>query len=96
LFTALLVLPSSAFDSLRSRRGDRADIEYVRILHLAASTTEHGVEAALATLLEQGAAFDYAEVKAIAQPEQPAVPEVKIGLPDLTRYDCLLAAGGAS
>ena len=28
-------------------RGDRADVEYVRILHLAASTSERSVEAAL-------------------------------------------------
>ncbi len=85
-----------AYDALRDRRGDRADVEYVRILHLAASTTEHGVEAALVTLLDQGAAFEYADVKAIAQPGQPAVPEVKIGKPDIARYDGLLAAGGAS
>lgn len=83
-----------AYDALRTRRGDRADVEYVRILHLAASTTEHGVEAALDTLLGQGVAFDYAAVKAIAKPEQPAVPEVRIGAPDLAPYDRLLAAGG--
>jgi len=85
-----------AYDSLRSRRGDRADVEYVRILHLAASTTERAVETALAALLEQGAAFDYAMVKAIALPEQPALPVVTIGAPDLAEYDALLAAGGAS
>ena len=32
-----------AFDALRASRGDRADVEYVRIIHLAASTTEHVV-----------------------------------------------------
>jgi len=85
-----------AYDALRSRRGDRADVEYVRILHLAASTTERAVEAALNTLLDRDAAFDYAAVKAIAQPEQPVIPEIHIGLPDLTRYDALLVAGGAS
>lgn len=85
-----------AYDSLRSRRGDRADVEYVRILHLAASTTERAVETALATLLERGAAFDYVAVKAIAQPQQPALPVVMIGVPDLADYDALLAAGGAS
>lgn len=85
-----------AYDSLRSRRGDRADVEYVRILHLAASTSERAVESALAGLLAQDAAFDYAAVKASAQPAEPAVPEVKIGTPDLACYDALLAAGGAS
>ncbi len=85
-----------AYDSLRSRRGDRADVEYVRILHLAASTSEHAVESALVGLLAVDAAFDYATVKAQAQPEEPSVPEVKIGIPDLACYDALLAAGGAS
>jgi hypothetical protein len=85
-----------AYDSLRARRGDRADVDYVRILHLAASTTERAVEDALTTLLEADAAFDYASVKAIAHPVQPAIPEVRIGTPDLASYDALLAAGGAS
>jgi hypothetical protein len=85
-----------AYDGLRSRRGDRADVEYVRILHLAASTTERGVEDALTTLLEQGTPFDYATVKALAQPERPTVPELSIRAPDLRRYDTLIAAGGES
>lgn len=85
-----------AYDSLRSRRGDRADVEYVRILHLAASTTERAVEIALAGLLERGTAFDYMMVKAIAKPEQPSLPVITIGTPDLADYDDLLAVGGAS
>jgi hypothetical protein len=85
-----------AYDALRARRGDRADVEYVRILHLAASTTERAVETALTTLLERDEAFDYAAVKAIAEPEQPAVPVLAIGVPDLAGYDALLAAGGVS
>jgi hypothetical protein len=85
-----------AFDALRAARGDRADVEYVRILHLAASTTEHAVEAALTALLEQGGTLDYAAVRGLAQPEQPKVPEVHIGSPDLASYDALLAAGGSS
>jgi hypothetical protein len=84
------------FDALRASRGDRADVEYVRILHLAASTTEHAVEAALTTLIEHGGPLDYAAVKAIAQPEKPDVPDVHIGSPDLASYDALLVAGDAS
>jgi hypothetical protein len=84
-----------AYDALRGRRGDRADVEYVRVLHLAASTGERGVEQALSALLERGDAFDYAAVKALAQPETPKVPEVSIGVPDLRLYDALLGAGGA-
>lgn len=83
-----------AYDHLRRGRGDRADVEYVRILHLAAMTTERCVEEALAVLLERGNAFDYAAVKAIAQPSKPTTPQVEIGTPDLARYDELLAAGG--
>src|SRR5262249_11007264 len=83
-----------AYDALRARRGDRADVEYVRVLHLAASTGERAVENALTVLLERGESFDYAAVKALAQPAQPAVPEIHIGVPDLGRYDALLAAGG--
>ena len=85
-----------AYDALRARRGDRADVEYVRALHLAASTGERAVEQALVTLLERGEAFDYAAVKALAQPVEPAVPVIHIGVPDLSRYDALLAAGGES
>lgn len=85
-----------AYDALRDRRGDRADVEYVRVLHLAASTGEHAVEQALSALLERGDAFDYVAVKALAQPAEPTVPEIHIGVPDLRRYDALLAAGGAS
>jgi hypothetical protein len=82
-----------AYDVLRSSRGDRADVEYVRILHLAASTMESLVESALATLLARGEGFDYAAVRGIASPEKPAVPEVKIAAPDLRVYDGLLAGG---
>lgn len=85
-----------AYDALRTRRGDRADVEYVRVLHLAASTGEHAVEQALTALLERGEAFDYAAVKALAQPTPPSVPELHIGVPDLKHYDALLAYGGAS
>jgi hypothetical protein len=82
-----------AYDALRASRGDRADVEYVRILHLAASTMESLVESALATLIESGARLDYDAVRAIASPEKPKVPVVHIGTPDLAAYDALI--GGA-
>ncbi|MBV8769640.1 MAG: IS21 family transposase [Hyphomicrobiales bacterium] len=84
-----------AYDALRDRRGDRADVEYVRILHLAASTSERSVEAALSDLLERGAAFDYAAVKSLAHPDEPTIPTLSIRSPDLAAYDLLLATGGA-
>jgi hypothetical protein len=84
-----------AYDALRERRGDRADVEYVRMLHLAASIGESVVEQALTLLLEQGEPFDYAAVKGLAQPAAPSVPPIHIGVPDLRTYDRLLAVGGA-
>lgn len=82
-----------AYDALKTWRGDRADVEYVRILHLAASTMESRVERALDDLLKAGERFDYVAVKAIAQPEEHRVPHVSIPEPDLKVYDRLL--GGA-
>jgi hypothetical protein len=82
-----------AYDALRSSRGERADVEYVRVLHLAASTMESTVEQALLTLLQAGAPFDYAAVRAIASPDRPAVPVLGIPEPDLGAYDQLLAGG---
>jgi hypothetical protein len=82
-----------AYDVMHATRGDRVDIEYVRILHLAASTMESQVEEALVTLLEGGESFDYAAVKTLAVPTKPAVPEVQIGKPDLQQYDALRAGG---
>ena len=84
-----------AYDSLVERRGDRADVEYVRILHLAASTMESAVEGALDELLSAGCAFDYAAVKARCAPEPASYPTLRIGAPDLSAYDCLLARGAA-
>jgi transposase len=83
-----------AYDALRASRGDRADVEYVRVLHLAASTSERAVEGALTALLDRAEPFDYAAVKALAQPAEPSVPVIHIGAPDLGHYDALLAAGG--
>jgi hypothetical protein len=79
-----------AYDRLRILRGDRADVEYVRVLHLAASTMECTVERALTALLDAGQPIDYAAVKDLAKPETSVVPEVFIGRPDLSVYDRLL------
>ena len=84
-----------AYDALRATRGDRADVEYVRILHLAASTTESTVEVALSLLLGHAQAFDYIAVRDLAAPPKTCVPHVAIKAPDLRVYDALLA-GAAS
>jgi hypothetical protein len=85
-----------AYDALAELPGVRADIEYVRILHLAASTMESTVERALADVLDRGEPFDYVMVKAIANPETTSVPLLSVPKPDLSRYDRLLSVGGAS
>jgi hypothetical protein len=82
-----------AYDALVDARGERADVEYVRILHLAASTMEADVERALEELLARGERPDFAAVKALAAPEKPTVPQINIPPPDLTVYDRLLAGG---
>jgi hypothetical protein len=80
-----------AYDALRSRLEERrADVEYVRILHLAASTMESRVEHALGHLLAAGEAFDYVRVRDVAAPTAAAVPAVAIGVPDLSEYDRML------
>ena len=81
-----------AYDALRKWRGERADVEYVRILHLAATTMESMVDSALALLLETGDPFDYGTVKELANPTPPLAPVLTLnGKPDLRVYDSLLA-----
>ena len=80
------------YDALRRWRGERADVEYVRILHLAATTMESTVDSALALLLEAGYLFDYGMVKELANPTPPRAPGLSLtGMPDLRVYDSLLA-----
>jgi transposase len=83
-----------AYDALIERRGSAADLEYVRILHLAASTSEVAVEAALEELLEGGVLHDYAQVRTLATPEPVEVPQCSIEPPDLSAYDAITALGG--
>ncbi len=81
-----------AYDALKRWRGERTDVEYVRILHLAATTMESTVDSALVLLLEAGEPFDYAIVKELANPTPPRAPVLSLsGMPDLTVYDALLA-----
>lgn len=84
-----------AYDRLVEHRGDRADVDYLRILHLAASTMEADVEAALEVLLEKEAPFDYAAVKSLIAPHESVVPHIQRGDPDPAAYDFLLAGGEA-
>src|SRR2546423_15670317 len=81
-----------AYDALVAF-GGRADVEYLRILHLAASTMEQAVEASLLSLLDADVRFDFDAVRAQVSPAAPVVPHVAIPGPDLTAYDRLLVYG---
>jgi hypothetical protein len=87
-----------AYDRLREAhpaRPDRADREYVRLLSLAASTTEADVEAALALLLESGAPPAFDAVRDLVRPPQPPVPALPPPVLDLAAYDRLLPSHAA-
>lgn len=95
LFPSLVFRRS--YDCLQEKyAGRKADLEYLRILHLAASTMEADVAAALELLLASGGVTSADQVKAMVSPEQPTVPTVAIPEVDLSVYDGLLSAEVAS
>jgi hypothetical protein len=67
-----------------------ADIEYVRILALAASTLESAVDEALASLLDAGRVPRMASVEELMPRAQPVIPTVQLPAPDLKAYDAVL------
>lgn len=79
-----------AYDALVDALGGRADLEYLRILHLAATTLETAVDAALTRLLAAGEVPRYAQVQAAVAPERPSCPGLSLEAPDLHAYDQLL------
>lgn len=83
-----------AYDKLVAQDEARADLEYVRILHLAASDGERAVETVLAALLSADAAPYYETVRLQVRGARTGagIPDVTIGAPDLTSYDRLLVA----
>ena len=86
-----------AYDALRQWSGERADVEYGRILHLAATIMKATVDSALALLLEAGEPFDYAAVRDLAEPKPPEAPALTLtGRPDLKVYDGLLTSSLSS
>lgn len=81
------------YDWLKEKLDDRkADLEYLRILHLAASTMEASVEATLEQLLTEGGLKSSEQVKERVSPSQPEIPSLIELEVDLTGYDALLAA----
>lgn len=84
----------AAFDALEADLGASVatDLEYLRILHLAAYTSEADVEAALTLLMGQLAVPRVEAVRDLAQPARPIVPDVTIGTPDPAGYDRLIGS----
>jgi hypothetical protein len=90
LFPSLLF--RQAYDSLVRNHPQRADRHYLRILQLAARTTESDVEAALSLLLESGTPPTSEAVRSLVCPqEQPIVPLLSSAELDLSLYDQLLS-----
>lgn len=85
-----------AYDALTvAMPGREADIEYLRILHRAASTMECDVERALAALLADGALPTAERVAAIVAPAEPEIPAMVALVVDLHAFDDLLACTAA-
>jgi hypothetical protein len=82
-----------AYDAIQTpHRGVPGDLEYLRILHLAASTVEADVEAALELLLAEDHAVTADAAKALVRGEHAAtVPPLEPPAVDLGAYDELLA-----
>ena len=83
-----------AYDALVGSQAGRADRSYLRVLHLAASTSEGEVDAALTLLLDQGAAPTFDAVRDLVRmPSTTRVPVLTSAVLDLGIYDRLLGAG---
>jgi hypothetical protein len=81
-----------AYDRLLATHGERADVEYLRILKLAATSGEPRVTETVKGLLDQSTPFDYVSVEAHIAPRTPSIPVIHIPRPDLHVYDALLGA----
>jgi hypothetical protein len=84
-----------AYDAIQAAKaGTKGDVEYLRILHLAASTMEADVEQALAALLAEGVAVTADAAKGrcaqAAGTAACAVPALERPTVDLAAYDTLL------
>jgi hypothetical protein len=84
-----------AYDALVRTHGERADVEYLRILHLAMTAGEARVVEILAAVLDQVDGFDYVTVQTQVAPPVLTVPVIHIPTPDLTVYDALRAGAAA-
>ncbi|MCP5065783.1 MAG: IS21 family transposase [bacterium] len=79
----------AAYDGIVARQPDtRGDLEYLRILHLAAATMQGDVEAALECLVDAGLEITFDAVHDLVVPSQQAtVPEMEPFEVELALYD---------
>jgi transposase len=81
-----------SYDALVKHRGERAHVDYVRILYLAATQSESDVALALELLLAGQIAFDFKDVEGLVKPHQPQpVTAVKPLEPVPAAYNNLLS-----
>lgn len=87
-----------AYDALLAADDGGADLQYVRILHLAASDGEGAVDAVIAELLgkEELPLYEIVRERLRGVRTAGGVPDVPLRAPDLTRYDRLLSTGAAN
>jgi hypothetical protein len=87
-----------AYDALALGGADQADLDYVRILHLAASDGEQCVRVVLAALLAAEITPTYEAVRAEVRGERTpeGMPYLEITPPDLAVYDRLLGMNTAA
>ena len=80
-----------AYDALTGNEPSRrTDLAYLRLLHLAASTSEAEVEEALRRLLAQGQVLSFEAVREQIQPAEVVMPTLDVPQPDLASFDQLL------
>jgi transcriptional regulator with XRE-family HTH domain len=85
-----------AYDALNTQTTERADRHYVRLLHLAASTSESEVEAGIALLLDQRVVPTFDAVRDLVRtPGEQQVPELSAPVLDFDQYDRLLGREAA-
>ena len=83
-----------AYDALCAQKSVRsADLEYLRLLQLAATTMETEVGCALSLLLEAGQLPVLEQVKELMPEYKPAVARLSLPALDLSLYDALLTEG---
>lgn len=84
-----------SYDRLLADWAKRANQEYVKVLHLAATTSESEVETALSLLLEARTLPTFAAVRDLVQlPGVQSIPQLHTPTLDLSPYDELIPSMG--